>query len=286
MHYEIIRYATLKPEVVAQENYIIKGLEDPNVVKIFEDVQAKSILSNNEDIHIMCLRREDASQKLKLHIFNDLDEHSKSESNASSRVDVNVLNTDCPQKDYHRIIFHTHTHSISGQSRQDRLTAQRLKEIDLSETMCALGIDGVECHLTIHDPPSIIRSSWNQPTRLMTNANIIKINSLSEEQKIKKNNVSQFDQILCTQEVFENITHYNCRARNWGNGADDFYLGKFNAMSFNEGSFDISGGDVDSTFFGGVIGTSKQNRPWECFAIPFIVESSNGKKEGKKLICI
>lgn len=274
-----------------EEDFILDEMSRSRVDQLFRKTELKSLLKASEDIRMLCIAREDARvAKTKRIIDFDVPEDTGATSTAAvGSLDITHYNTQCPRDKYHRICYHTHTHSLKAQSPQDRLTAAKLKAKGLADVMCAIGVDGVECHFSHADPPSIATSEWDDAFRqdLTSIVTSSSVNMLQPNQDVISKASAEVDQILCLQTIEDGNTIFKCKGRNWGVGADDFELGKFNAMSLVGGSFDMSGVDTKTGAYGGFIGSPKRASPWSCVSIPYLVKRMGGDHlPGRKLLCV
>lgn len=270
----------------------------PEVEPFFILPEIKGLKTDTEDIHLLCVRRKiDGREEMTKKRFKknemglfqttsskfegqkirkikhiDVPEQG-SEATASSVIDAREINKQCPTQDWHRIWFHTHNHSISAQSIDDRFATQNIHANGIGETMCAVGINGVTCHFPSSNPPAVATSKWGNSfwellKKYNKSMNLLQpIQQMNKNWDIRNEIEAKTDQILCYMSLNGGKIQHNCYGRNWENGTRTFPIGKFDSI-YIDGPTDLSNNST--------ISIPRDNK-YECVSIKI--------KAGRKLIC-
>jgi hypothetical protein len=210
------------------------------------------------------------------HLPVPMDPASDTDISAEGHINPRSLDIQCPRSTYYRVCYHTHDHSLAAQSLTDHDTARTLLHSGIADTMCALGIDGVECHFLQSPAPVIARSEWGPVflQSLRSNSNRIALPT-SSRAKVAHEMVTA-DQVMCRISSGIPFTqpHLACHARRWHTGEAEYPLGAFSSASFTKSSIEY----VNDHHTSGFIVTPDKQHQFTCFALSLTI--------GPKLICL
>lgn len=280
---------------------LLSVLNLPEVQSYFMAYQIKSLKSNTEDMHLLCVNKSDDNKKgenlsdvykktglvmtrsksksnrdnpTREIIHWDIDE-SGNTSSATTIIDPPSIAKKCPEKNWYRVWFHTHNSTISAQSIDDRFATQSLYGSNVGDVMCSVGLNGVSCHFPTSNPPAVAVNRWgnefwdNIKNYDKKNGLLTPIKSIDADLNIVKKKEIESDIVLCTKIWEDNRLKFDCIGRNWEYGIKEFNIGKFDDVYFD--------GPTDS--YGSVIMSMPRDYKYECIAI------KTDFAEGGKLIC-